>query len=291
MFGTFAGNKNVNQTQINRRSDFKNGRIEINHINLLNQYKSGVKTIPRYLQQHLIDRNLTSAAPFVMKSNIMNSLLAGLGIVVTSLLSCTQVQKNNDHHMSSQLAASSIVQNDDIKTDTATFGTGCFWCTEAIFQQLEGVLKVESGYSGGTVANPTYEDVCTGNTGHAEVVNIVYDPSKITFDELLEVFWQTHDPTTLNRQGNDVGTQYRSAIFYHNEEQRKKAEAYKAELDKSKAWDNPIVTEIKPFTKFYIAENYHQDYFDNNGSQPYCYYVIRPKLDKFKKVFHDKLKK
>ena len=180
---------------------------------------------------------------------------------------------------------------DTKQLDTTTFGTGCFWCTEAIFQQLEGVEKVTSGYSGGHVENPTYEQVCEKNTGHAEALNIIYDKSKITFDELLEVFWQTHDPTTLNRQGNDVGPQYRSAIFYHNEEQKEKAEKYKAELDKSGAWDRPIVTEISPYKNFYPAEDYHQNYFKNNGGQPYCYYVIRPKVEKFQKVFKDKLKK
>jgi len=175
--------------------------------------------------------------------------------------------------------------------DTATFGNGCFWCTEAIFQQLEGVVKVTSGYSGGHVANPTYEQVCEKNTGHAEALNIIYDKSKITFDELLEVFWQTHDPTTLNKQGNDVGPQYRSAIFYHNNDQKEKAEKYKEELDKSGSWNKPIVTEITPFKNFYPAEDYHQNYFKDNGGQPYCYYVIRPKLEKFQKVFKDKLKK
>jgi len=177
------------------------------------------------------------------------------------------------------------------KTDTATFGTGCFWCTEAIFEQLDGVISVVSGYSGGTTVNPSYKEVTTGETGHAECVQIVYDPAKITFDELLEVFWQTHDPTTLNRQGGDVGTQYRSAIFYHNEEQKQKADKYKAELDKSGAFNNPIVTEITPFGVFYEAENYHQQYFESNeNTNPYCKIVIRPKLDKFKKVFKDKLK-
>jgi len=173
----------------------------------------------------------------------------------------------------------------------ATFGSGCFWCTEAIFERLNGVVKVESGYSGGTVENPTYEEVCTGTTGHAEVTQITYDPSIITFDELLEVFWKTHDPTTLNRQGNDVGTQYRSVIFFHNEEQKDLAEKYKAELDKSGVWDNPIVTEISPFTKFYSAEKYHQDYYNNNPNQGYCSFVITPKVEKFEKVFKDKLKK
>jgi len=173
----------------------------------------------------------------------------------------------------------------------ATFGSGCFWCTEAIFERLNGVVKVESGYSGGKVENPTYEEVCTGTTGHAEVTQITYDPSIISFDELLEVFWKTHDPTTLNRQGNDVGTQYRSVIFYHNEKQKELAENYKAELDKSGVWDNPIVTEISPFTNFYSAEKYHQDYYNNNPNQGYCTFVITPKVEKFEKVFKDKLKK
>ncbi|HOA38221.1 MAG TPA: peptide-methionine (S)-S-oxide reductase MsrA [Flavihumibacter sp.] len=176
-------------------------------------------------------------------------------------------------------------------TDTATFGAGCFWCVEAVFQQLNGVLKVTSGYSGGHVANPSYEQVCQKNTGHAEVIRIVFDPTVISFDELLEVFWQTHDPTTLNQQGNDVGPQYRSAVFYHNAEQKAKAEAYKAALDKSGAFRAPITTEISPLKNFYEAEDYHQSYYINNGSQPYCYFVIRPKMEKFEKVFKDKLKK
>lgn len=178
-----------------------------------------------------------------------------------------------------------------IKTDTATFGEGCFWCTEAFFQQLEGVIHVLSGYGGGHVENPTYEQVCDKNTGHIELCRIVYDPSKITYDELLEVFWKTHDPTTMDQQGNDVGPQYRSAIFYHNAEQKEKAEKYKAALDKSGAWAKPIVTVIEPFRNFYPAENYHQDYYNNNQNQGYCRFVIQPKLEKFQKVFKDKLKK
>jgi peptide-methionine (S)-S-oxide reductase len=177
-----------------------------------------------------------------------------------------------------------------VKTDTATFGTGCFWCTEAIFQELKGVLKVTSGYSGGTVKNPSYEDVCTGETGHAECLQIIYDPKVISFDELLEVFWESHDPTSLNRQGNDVGTQYRSVIFFHDAEQKRKSEEYKIKLDKSGAYNNPIVTEITPFTHFYAAEDYHQDYFRLHGNQPYCSFVIRPKVEKFEKVFKNKLK-
>lgn len=176
-------------------------------------------------------------------------------------------------------------------TDTAFFGTGCFWCTEAIFQQLEGVSKVTSGYSGGKVDNPTYKQVCSGNTGHAECLKIEYDPAKITFDELLEIFWQTHDPTTLNRQGNDVGTQYRSVVFYQTEQQKSKVEKYKAELNKSGAWENPVVTTIEPMTKFYPAENYHQNYYNDNTGQGYCQFVIRPKVEKFQKVFKSKLKK
>lgn len=189
--------------------------------------------------------------------------------------------------MSNDILAADVIGT----TDTATFGSGCFWCTEAVFQQLNGVLKVTSGYSGGHVANPTYEQVCSKTTGHAEVTQIIFDPSVITYDELLEVFWKTHDPTTLNRQGNDVGPQYRSVIFYHNDAQKQRAEFYKQQLDKSGAWKNPIVTEIAAFKNFYEAEDYHQNYYVNNGSQPYCYFVIRPKMEKFEKVFKDKLKK
>ncbi len=177
------------------------------------------------------------------------------------------------------------------KMDTITFGAGCFWCVEAIFSDLKGVEKVVSGYSGGTVKNPSYKEVCAGTTGHAEVCQITYNPSEISFKELLEVFWQTHDPTTLNRQGGDVGTQYRSAIFYHNEEQKKIAEEFKAVLNQEKVFENPIVTEITAYSNFYPAEDYHQDYFDLNAEQPYCSAVIRPKVEKFRKVFKDKLKK
>lgn len=177
------------------------------------------------------------------------------------------------------------------ETATATFANGCFWCTEAIFEELDGVISATSGYMGGKTENPNYKEVCSGETGHAECLEIIYDPIKISFDELLAVFWETHDPTTLNRQGADVGTQYRSAIFYHNSEQKEKSEKYKAELDKSGAFPRPIVTEITSASKFYPAEDYHQQYFELNGeSNPYCAMVIRPKLDKFRKVFKDKLK-
>ncbi len=177
------------------------------------------------------------------------------------------------------------------ETDTATFGAGCFWCVEAFFQELKGVHKVVSGYMGGHVKKPTYKEVCNGNTGHAEVVQIVYDPKMISYNELLEVFWQTHDPTTLNRQGADVGTQYRSVVFYHSEEQKKTAEELKLSLNVYGAFADPIVTEISPSSEFYVAEDYHQDYYAQNGSAPYCQFVIKPKMDKFRKVFSEKIKK
>ncbi len=182
------------------------------------------------------------------------------------------------------------IMNTNNKYETATFGTGCFWCTETIFEKLKGVESAVSGYSGGTKENPTYKEVCTGNTGHAEVIQVTFDPSIISFKDLLEVFWKTHDPTTLNRQGEDVGTQYRSVIFYHNDEQKKVAEEYKTKLESAKVFKDPIVTEITKFKNFFPAENYHQDYYEQNKSQPYCSFVITPKVEKFKKVFHDKLK-
>jgi peptide-methionine (S)-S-oxide reductase len=178
-----------------------------------------------------------------------------------------------------------------IKLDTATFATGCFWCTEAKFQQLKGVKKVVSGFSGGTVSHPTYKEVCTGTTGHAEACNIIYDPKQITYDELLAAFFVAHDPTQLNRQGNDVGTQYRSAIFYHNAAQKQKADYYISKLNAEKAYKSNIVTQVTPYKVFYKAEDYHQNYFNlNKNSNPYCQYVIQPELDKFRKVFKDKLK-
>jgi peptide-methionine (S)-S-oxide reductase len=189
-----------------------------------------------------------------------------------------------------QIMSSSVNQAMESK-DTATFGTGCFWCTEAIFEQLGGVAKVTSGYMGGTTDNPTYEEVCSGETGHAECVQVVYDPSKVSYDDLLQVFFQVHDPTSLNRQGADVGTQYRSAIFYHTPAQKEKAEYYKKEVDKSGAYEKPIVTEVTAASKFYPAEDYHQEYYQNNkNTNPYCSIVIRPKLEKFQKVFAQKLK-
>ena len=180
-------------------------------------------------------------------------------------------------------------KSESAKLETATFGSGCFWCTEAFFERLRGVESVVSGYSGGHVENPTYEQVCAGWTGHAEVIQVGYDPAAITYPELLEVFWKTHDPTTLNRQGNDTGTQYRSAIFFHSDEQRQQAEHFKQKLGESGAYRDPIVTEIVPFEKFYAAEKYHQNYYESNPTQGYCSFVIRPKMEKFQQAFADKL--
>lgn len=175
------------------------------------------------------------------------------------------------------------------KTDTAILGAGCFWCVEAIFQRLKGVESIESGYTGGTVENPTYKQVCTGETGHAEVTKIIFNPDVISFNDLLEVFWTTHDPTTLNQQGADIGTQYRSAVFYLNDEQKMQAEKSKSEIA-TQIWDGSIVTEITPLKKYYKAEDYHQNYFNQNSDQSYCRFVINPKLEKFRKKFKDKIK-
>jgi peptide-methionine (S)-S-oxide reductase len=177
------------------------------------------------------------------------------------------------------------------KTEVATLGAGCFWCVEAVYQQLEGVVSVESGYAGGHVVNPTYEEVCGKRTGHAEVCQIRFDPSKLSYEELLEVFWKTHDPTTPNRQGADIGPQYRSVVFYHDDQQRALAEKWKKELNDAKAFPAPIVTEISPYTNFYKAEDYHQDYYRLNPNQGYCRIVVRPKLEKVREVFASKLKK
>ena len=177
------------------------------------------------------------------------------------------------------------------KLEKATLGGGCFWCTEAVYLELKGVVDVKPGYSGGHVKNPGYKEVCTGRTGHAEVVQITFDPEKVSYSQILEVFFMTHDPTTLNRQGNDVGTQYRSVIFYHNEEQKETAEKVIAAFEKEKVYDKPIVTQVEPFDTFYVAEDYHLNYYNRNKSQGYCQYIITPKLEKFRKVFKDQLKK
>lgn len=209
--------------------------------------------------------------------------------VILTMMSCSATPSNESKELT-MTDNPSFAPDSMLNTDTATFGGGCFWCIEAIFQQMNGVIAVASGYSGGQREHPTYEQVCSGTTGHAEVVQVIYDPSKVSYPELLEVFWGVHDPTTLNRQGADVGTQYRSVIFYHNEMQHQLAEEYKQKLDKSGAFNDPIVTEISPAKPFYKAEKYHQNYYNENGGQPYCSIVIRPKVEKFKKVFANKLK-
>ncbi|MDQ6529663.1 peptide-methionine (S)-S-oxide reductase MsrA [Flavobacterium sp. LHD-85] len=189
------------------------------------------------------------------------------------------------------LSLNGISQNKKANLETITLGGGCYWCVEAVYENLDGVKSVVSGFSGGKVANPTYEEVCTGETGHAEVVQITYDKNVTDINEIFKVFFTVHDPTTLNRQGADVGTQYRSVIFYKNDEQKKAAQSIIAELNKAKVYNSPIVTKVEPFKVFYKAEDYHQNYYANNKNQPYCKMVIQPKIEKFEKVFKDKLKK
>lgn len=225
----------------------------------------------------------------MMKTTIPFFTLIFLCCVV--VISCAQSEKKQKRKANNEAA---VMDEKNINTagmEVATFGTGCFWCTEAVMESLEGVKKVVSGYEGGMIANPSYEEVCTGKTGHAECVEVTYDPKVISYATLLEAFFRSHDPTSLNKQGNDVGTQYRSVIFYHNADQQQLAEKARTELDKSGAYPKPIVTEITKAVKFYIAEDYHQNYFANNPDQGYCAFVVAPKLDKFKKVFKDKLKK
>jgi len=189
--------------------------------------------------------------------------------------------------MSTEQVQASLQNNKEL----ATLGGGCFWCLEAVYLEMKGIEKVESGYCGGTVPNPTYYQICEGDTGHAEVVQLTFDPEVVSFKDILKVFFTIHDPTTLNRQGADVGTQYRSAIFYHNKEQKVIAEETIKELTAEKIWDNPIVTQIAPLDTFYVAEDYHQEYFANNPYQPYCQYVVAPKVAKFRKYFIEKLKR
>ena len=209
-----------------------------------------------------------------------------LGLKKTSILlylfiSFSACAQNNTNSKPNKINMTNI--------ETITLGSGCFWCTEAFFQRLKGVVKVTSGYSGGFVDNPTYEQVCDKTTGHAEVCQVLFDTTKISLDEILSVFWKTHDPTTLNQQGNDIGPQYRSVVFFHNKHQEDLAKKYIIELNAAKAWPNPVVTTVEAFEKFYAAENYHQNYYNNNKNQGYCRYVIGPKLEKFEKVFADKL--
>ncbi len=237
--------------------------------------------------------NLASANDiFILQLKKIKQLFLLLFITIF-FNSCGQTTiKQQNSNLTTTINSTITISNKKMETklDTITLGAGCFWCVEAVFQNLNGIQKVTSGYSGGFVKNPAYKEVCNGTTGHAEVCQLIYDTKIITLAEILEVFWQTHNPTTLNQQGNDFGTQYRSAIFYHNDEQKKIAEFYKNELTISNAFDRPIVTEISAITNFFSAEDYHQNYFNQNGDQPYCQYVIQPKVDKFKKVFKSKVK-
>ena len=214
-------------------------------------------------------------------------------IVPTSLISFCMtfvscIAKESPQQLSKE--SSILIENDNKDMEIATFAGGCFWCTEAIFLEIKGVKKVVSGYIGGTTLNPTYSEICTGTTGHAEAIQITFDPSEVGFEDLLEVFFGTHDPTTLNRQGADVGTQYRSAIFYHSEDQMKKAQNYITLIAKEKLYDREIVTKVSPATKFYAAEDYHQNYYNQNASQGYCQMVIAPKLEKLRQYYSSKLK-
>jgi len=222
--------------------------------------------------------------PSFIKDEKMRTLTIITGLLLLALSACSQGKKQNN-----QSGESNKKMNKGM--ELATLGGGCFWCVEGVFRELKGVEKVVSGYSGGFKENPGYREVCEGSTGHAEVAQLSYDPSVISFEEILEVFFLVHDPTTLNRQGNDVGTQYRSAVFYHNPEQKAVAESVIAALNKSGAWPNPIVTEVSAFEKFWPAEDYHQNYYNQNSSQSYCQFVIAPKLEKFEKVFGEKLRK
>jgi methionine-S-sulfoxide reductase len=214
----------------------------------------------------------------------------GAALLVAAFAGSPDVPNSTETNAPKQVMPQTQDSDDDSKLRKATFASGCFWCTEAVFDQLKGVKSVESGYTGGLVVDPTYEQVCSGTTGHAEAIQITYDPAEISFEDLLRVFWQTHDPTTLNRQGHDVGTQYRSGIFYHDDEQRAVAEQYKRQLDSTKSFGSPIVTKITAFERFYPAEKYHQEYFERNPNQGYCAMVIRPKVDKFQKEFKDLLR-
>lgn len=204
----------------------------------------------------------------------MHVIVTALLILMTMMTQTGENPKNGEY----------TVQNGH---EQVTFGAGCFWCVEAIYQRVNGVVSVESGYSGGEVINPTYDQVSRGTSGHAEVARVTFDPEIITYEQMLEVFWHTHDPTTLNRQGADVGPQYRSVIFYHDEEQKEIAERSLERTESSGLWDDPIVTAIEPLINYYEAENYHQDYFNNNPTAPYCSIVIAPKVAKFKKDFPD----
>lgn len=213
----------------------------------------------------------------------MKKILVFSIIILFSAISCNAEKKGQSKMNKEELNLENY--------SVATLGAGCFWCVEAVFQRIEGVVFVESGYTNGHVKNPTYEQVCSGTTGHAEVARIYFDESKVSFREILEIFFKTHDPTTLNKQGNDIGTQYRSGIYYHNEEQKKVAEEMKKLIDESGIYSNKVVTEIVKIDNFSVAEDYHQNYYNDNKNQPYCSFVISPKIDKLEKLFKEKLKK
>jgi peptide-methionine (S)-S-oxide reductase len=236
---------------------------------------------------------------FMILGNIIKCIF-GFIFLASSFGGCSKSKQNTANQNFNDDKFNSIMENNKKMTEAAdqfsdsiemiTFGSGCFWCVEAVFQDLKGVIKVESGYSNGNIKNPTYKEVCSGLTGHAEVCQITYDSKIISFDELLEVFWKTHDPTTLNRQGADAGTQYRSGVFYHTEAQKVLAQAWKDKLNAEHVFPNPIVTEITPVAVFYKAEDYHQNYYKQNGYEPYCQIVIKPKMEKFEKAFKQKIK-
>lgn len=223
---------------------------------------------------------------FEKQKEKMKKIIAVLTLIT---ISCQSKGKENEQLISENKEP--VKMEVEKGLEVATFGGGCFWCTEAIFLELEGVKKVESGYIGGKTANPTYEEVSTGNTGHAEATQITFDPTKVSFGELLEIFFATHDPTTLNRQGADVGTQYRSEVFYHNDEQKKITEEYIKVLNTENTYGKPVVTRVSAASKFYVAEDYHQNYYARNKEKSYCSYVITPKVDKVRKQYSDKLKK
>jgi len=233
---------------------------------------------------------------FITKRNISLLIVLKLVTVFILLLSTSGGTANNiktmeNHRKSHEMATNTNTSANTASIDTITLGGGCFWCVEAVYEMLDGVIKVESGYSGGTIKNPSYREVCTGLTGHAEVAQITFDGSKTSVEEILKVFFTVHDPITLNKQGDDVGTQYRSVIFYRNDQQRTIAKSIIEELNKNKVYANPVVTQLVPFSVFYKAEDYHQDYYNQNKNAPYCKMVIQPKLEKFEKVFKDRLKK
>lgn len=224
---------------------------------------------------------------------VRNTFKLVLLLLSFRLAACNSNSINQSQENNKGMEPTTIHTNNsaELNIDTITLGGGCYWCVEAVYEQLDGVIKVESGFSGGFIKNPSYREVCNGTTGHAEVVQLIFDKSKTSLDEIFKVFFTVHDPTTLNRQGADIGTQYRSVIFYRNEEQKQKAESLVNDLTKQNVYGKPVVTEVKPFEAFYKAEDYHQNYYQQNKSQPYCQMVIQPKLEKFEKLFKERLKK